>query len=84
MELYGPLRLYWEGGYCGEGIIQDLKGILNHGLSIGWQKNTLKKFYNNRVLMLLKEECDSNMNHKGNQHDTNRNYKRYGICNIIM
>ena len=39
MELYGPLRLYWEGGYCGEGIIQDIKGILNHGLSLGWQEH---------------------------------------------
>ena len=59
MELYGPLRLYWEGGYRGEGIIQDIKGIINHGLTSGWQRNTLKKFYNNRALSFLAEECNS-------------------------
>ena len=78
MELYGPLRLYWEGGYRGEGIIQDIKGIMNHGLTSGWQKNTLKRLYNNRALSFLAEECNSNIESKAATYYINRNYKRYG------
>ena len=84
MELYGPLRLYWEGGYCGEGIIQDIKGILNHGLSLGWQKNTLKKLYINRSLTFLVDENNSNIDTTKNFNDIDRNYKRYGRTESIV
>ena len=57
MKLYGPMRLYWEGGYRGEGIIQEVKGIINHGLITGWQKHTMKRFYSYRALKLLNSEC---------------------------
>ena len=32
MKEFGPLRLYWEGGWKGEGIIQELKSIIRDGL----------------------------------------------------
>ena len=28
MRFFGPLRLYWEGGWKGEGIIQEIKEII--------------------------------------------------------
>ena len=32
MKEFGPLRLYWEGGWKGEGIIKELKCIIRDGL----------------------------------------------------
>ena len=83
MELYGPLRLYWEGGYRGEGLIQDIKGIINHGLTSGWQRNTLKKFYNNRSLSFLAEEHNCKIDSNYLSYDIDRNYKRYGKVDSI-
>ena len=38
MRFFGPLRLYWEGGWKGEGIIQEIKEIIRDGLKkIGLQ-----------------------------------------------
>ena len=56
MRLYGPMRRYWEGGYRGEGLIQDLKPLIKNGLCLNWQVNTLKKFYNLRALSFFDEE----------------------------
>ena len=30
MKEFGPLRLYWEGGWKGEGIIQELKSLIRN------------------------------------------------------
>ena len=32
MKKFGPLRLYWEGGWKGEGIIQEIKCLIRDGL----------------------------------------------------
>ena len=32
MKQFGPLRLYWEGGWKGEGIIQEIKCLIRDGL----------------------------------------------------
>ena len=32
MKFFGPLRMYWEGGWKGEGIIQEMKEIIRDGL----------------------------------------------------
>ena len=50
MKLFGPLRLYWEGGWKGEGIIKELKEVIRDGLKKNWQENTLKRVYNGRAL----------------------------------
>ena len=42
MKMYGQMRCYWEGGHRGEGLIQELKSIINHGLTNNWQYNTMK------------------------------------------
>ena len=84
MKMYGPMRCYWEGGYRGEGLIQELKSIINQGLVKNWQKNTLKRFFNLRTLSLLNKETkngDSNDTEKESQY---KDFKRYGtISNII-
>ena len=41
MEEYGPLRLYWEGGYKGEALIQSIKPMIKNGV----QKKHFKKTY---------------------------------------
>ena len=56
MRLYGPMRRYWEGGYRGEGLIQDLKPLIKNGLCLNWQRNTLKRFYNLRALSFFDDE----------------------------
>ena len=46
MREYGPLRLYWEGGYIGEGIIQSIKPCITQGVyKSSFATNALKKFY---------------------------------------
>ena len=77
MSLYGPLRLYWEGGYRGEGIIQEIKGIINNGLIIGWQKHTMKRFYSYRALKLLNNECSPKMLDSKEDFGNAKLYKRY-------
>lgn len=47
--IFGPIKLYWEGGPCGEKIIQMIKPLIN-GLTINWQKNTLLRFYRGNIL----------------------------------
>ena len=39
MKIFGPLRLYWEGGWKGEGIIKELKEVIRDGLKKNWQEN---------------------------------------------
>ena len=39
MEEYRPLRLYWEGGYKGEALIQSIKPMIKKGV----QKKNFKK-----------------------------------------
>ena len=77
MELYGPMRMYWEGGYRGEGIIQEIKGIINNGLIIGWQNHTMKRFYNNRALKFLANESSSNISTRNEDSVVDQPYRRY-------
>lgn len=49
MRTFGPLRLYWEGGWKGEGIIREIKEIIRDVLKMNWAYNTLKRAYNRRA-----------------------------------
>ena len=73
MRFFGPLRLYWEGGWKGEGIIQEIKEIIRDGLKINWASNTMKRAYNGRAFDYLMKE------NKLNLESTNymRHYKTY-------
>ena len=55
MKEFGPLRLYWEGGWKGEGIIQELKPLIRNRFQKNWSSNTLKQLYNSRVFDYLLE-----------------------------
>ena len=78
IELYGLSRLYWEGGFRGEGIIQEIKRIINHGLVKNWEINTMKRFYNNRGLKFLREECLLNRCKQLEDNIIDNSYRRYG------
>jgi len=75
MRLYGPMRRYWEGGYRGEGLIQDLKPLIKNGLCLNWQVNTLKFFYNLRALSFFDEETKN-----GTKINSKKNY--YGMHHV--
>ena len=84
MKIYGPMRCYWEGGYRGEGLIQELKSIINHGLTNNWQHNTMKRFFNLRTLSILSNETNFDRCHESEDTSPNKQFKRYGtIDNII-
>ena len=85
MNLYGPMRCYWEGGYRGEGLIQELKCLINNGLTKNWQKNTLKRFFNLRTLTFLDNETKSRSTDDGSVvYTIDKDYKRYGTKDIII
>lgn len=44
MRRYGMLRLLWEGGQMGEGIIRHIKPLINNGLRRGWSISAHKRF----------------------------------------
>ena len=84
MNLYGPMRCYWEGGYRGEGLIQELKCLINNGLTKNWQKNTLKRFFNLRTLSFLDNESRSKSTEGSLQYTIDKDYKRYGTKDTII
>ena len=58
MRNFGPLRLFWEGGYKGEGILALLKMSVTQGTHMPYFATAaLKRFYNDRALgqLLAKE-----------------------------
>ena len=81
IKMFGPPWLYWEGGYCGEKVIQQLKSLIN-GLIPNWETSVLQRYYREKSLHLIlddisfktiKEDVKSNFL-KGTLH---KNYKRY-------
>ena len=42
MNLFGPLRRYWEGSYRGEALVQELKPLIKTGLTTNWQEQILQ------------------------------------------
>ena len=76
MKEFGPLRLYWEGGWKGEGIIQELKPLIRNRFQKNWSKNTLKRLYNLRAFDYLLET--NNLIYESPTSDGNyRSYKSF-------
>ena len=48
MNLFGPLRRYWEGSYRGEALVQELKPLIKTSLTTNWQERTMNRYYNQR------------------------------------
>ena len=70
MALFGPLRLLWEGGVCGEGIVRYLKPLIN-GLKGAWARNALVRFMRIRSLgIIIQHLFPKNSNNNSNtMHD---------------
>ena len=79
MEMFGPLRLYWEGGWKGEGIIKEIKEIIRDGLKKNWAENTLKRVYNGRAFDYMLKSNKLNFINK----NTVREYKKYHSLNEL-
>jgi hypothetical protein len=45
MERYGPIVLFWKGGYTGEKLSQQLKPRLRRGMILNWHINVLKDVF---------------------------------------
>ena len=51
MRDYGPLRLYWEGGFKGEGLLKYIKPMVKQGShKITFAEKTMKMYYKDRFL----------------------------------
>ena len=49
MRAYGPLRLYWEGGYKGEGILRYVKPMITQGTyQSSFSENAVRRYYKDR------------------------------------
>lgn len=54
MREYGPPRLYWEGGYKGEGILRTVKPVVTQGTHMSWFATAaLQRYYKEKSMELL-------------------------------
>jgi hypothetical protein len=54
MKEYGPLRLFWEGSFKGEGLLQYVKPMVKQGTHKStFAKNTLTAYYKDRFLQTV-------------------------------
>ena len=54
MKKYGPLRLYWEGSFKGEGLLQYVKPMVKQGTHKStFAKNTLTSYYKYRFFQTV-------------------------------
>ena len=83
MRMYGPLRRYWEGGYRGEAMIQELKPLITTGLSKNWQRRILTKFYNTRAIGHFQTTTILNNQMLGNEQNVNMHHN-YGSIDCII
>ena len=54
MRDYGPLRLYWEGGFRGEGLLKYIKPMVKQGShKITFAGKTMSMYYKDRFLQTI-------------------------------
>jgi hypothetical protein len=54
MRAYGPLRLYWEGGYKGEGILRYVKPMITQGTyTSSFSENAVRRYYKDRFFQSI-------------------------------
>lgn len=70
MRRYGPLRLYWEGGYMGEGIFLKIKPIMTQGTHMPtFAETTLTRHYKDKAIdKLLDKERQMDEKQIGNSN----------------
>ena len=80
MNLFGPLRRYWEGSYHGKALVQELKPLIKTGLTTNWQERTMNRYYNQRALDQFQKEVSDNCEH----HHYNHGKYHYGSIDSAM
>lgn len=59
MQQYGPPRLYWEGGYKGEGVLRLVKPVVTQGTHMTWFATAaLQRYFNEKSMRLLLHNND--------------------------
>jgi hypothetical protein len=54
MRDYGPLRLYWEGGFKGEGILRYVKPMITQGTyKKSFSENAIRRYYKDRFFQTM-------------------------------
>ena len=84
---YGPLRLYWEGGFMGEGIIKYVKPCITQGTyKSTFASNALRRFYKERFFQTLTniDLEDGNINKAEIRYTKFRTYKNRQIVEDLL
>jgi hypothetical protein len=83
---FGPPRLFWEGGYKGEGILQDIKPIITQGTHIPWFATTaMDRYYKEKGMSMIirnfgeENENDSSIIDNDTEVTKAENVKQYGV-----
>ena len=62
MRRYGPLRLLWEGGDCGEGVLCTVKPLVS-GLTGRWQEASHLRYAKCQAIDKLRSIEDPSLTH---------------------
>lgn len=90
MRQHGPPRLYWEGGFKGEGILRAVKPIVTQGTHMSWFATAaLQRYYNEKSMKLLLDSenrdliDDNNFNRVENYTDRKVFTYKFGYGQIV-
>ena len=81
MRDFGPLRLYWEGGYMGEGIIKYIKPCITQGTYRStFSANAMRRYYKEKFFQTITnidigDDDDDNINQQYFRYTKFRSYK---------
>jgi hypothetical protein len=84
MDQFGPLRLLWEGGGKGEGILQELKPLIC-GLFGNWARNSLRRHAHHKAFTFIGEnggEEDDDSSSDSSDDDATVSRARYRKCRL--
>jgi hypothetical protein len=92
MQEYGPARMYWEGGFKGEGILRNVKPVVTQGTHMSWfATSALQRYYSEKsmgLLLLSQNDGDTNEIEKVQKIDSYYDRKVYnyrqGCCQIKL
>lgn len=59
MRRYGPLRQLWEGMFCGEGFVREIKPHLRYGQRVNFGSNAMKHCHKESVLEIAAAQVES-------------------------
>ena len=83
MRKFGPLRLYWEGGFKGEGLLRYVKPLVRQGVhKKTFPKTLFTKFYRDKLLQqMLKLDLteEINDNEDDETEETGKRYTRFRV-----